>query len=91
MPTLDIDMFDDTPHVGDKVKVTGKIEEINEDTGKVEVSYDEVDIVGKEKKRKKRRDYNNDDDVDIVYTQDQMSPNTQTLDQALGQAFPNTQ
>lgn len=91
MPKLDIDMFDDEPKVGDKVRVKGKVESIDEDTGEVEVSYDDVDIVGKEKKRKKNRDNDNDDDVDIVYTQDQMSPNTQTLDQALGQAFPNTQ
>lgn len=93
MPKLDIDMFDSEPKVGDKVRVKGKVESIDEDTGEVEVSYDDVDIVGKEKKRKKRRDNDNDfdDDVDIVYTQDQMNPNTQTLDQALGQAFPNTQ
>lgn len=95
MPTIDIDLFDDEPKVGDKVRVKGKVESIDEDTGKVEISYDDVDIVGKEKKRKKRRSRDNDndfdDDVDIIYTQDQMNPNTQTLDQALGQAFPNTQ
>lgn len=88
MPRLDLDMFDDAPKVGDKVKVMGKVESIDEDTGEVEVSYDDVDIVGKEKKRKKRRSYGTEDEI-VVETE--MMPNTQTLDQALSQSFPNTQ
>lgn len=92
MPNLDLDMFDDAPKVGDKVKVMGKVESIDEDTGEVEVSYDDVDIVGKEKKRKKRRSYSRDDDMDDEVVVDvEMMPNTQTLDQALSQSFPNTQ
>lgn len=91
MPTLDIDLFDDAPKVGDKVEVTGKVKSINEDDGKVEVSYDDVSIVGK--KHKKRKNYDrNDDYFDETVTVDrEMNPNTQSLDQALSQAFPNTQ
>lgn len=88
MPRLDLDMFDDAPKVGDKVKVTGKVESIDEDTGEVEVSYDDVDIVGKEKKRKKRRSYDTEDEI-IVETE--TMPNSQSLDEALSQSFPNTQ
>lgn len=88
MPRLDLDMFDDAPKVGDKVKVTGKVESIDEDTGEVEVSYDDVDIVGKEKKRKKRRSYDTNDEVVVEM---ETMPNTQTLDEALSQSFPNTQ
>lgn len=86
MPKIDIDMFDEEPKVGNKVKVTGKVESINEDTGMVEVSYDDVKIVDA-KKRKKRSD--NDDETVIV--QNEMDPNMQTYDQALASAFPNTQ
>jgi len=93
VPKLDIDMFDETPKVGDKVKVMGKIKNIDEDSGEVEVSYDDVSIVRKNKKRNNR--YNNDDDNnddDIVFTKDQqMMPEDQSLDAALGRAFPNTQ
>lgn len=88
MPRLDLDMFDDAPKVGDKVKVTGKVESIDEDTGEVEVSYDDVNIVGKEKKRKKRRSYDTDDEVVVEM---ETMPNTQSLDEALSQSFPNTQ
>lgn len=92
MPTLDIDLFDDAPKVGDKVRVKGKVKSIDEETGEVEVSYDDVDIVGKEKKRKKRRNYDTDDDFDDeVIVQTETMPNSQTLDQALAQSFPNTQ
>lgn len=88
-------MFDEDPKVGDKVKVTGKVESINEDSGTVEVSYDDVKIVDP-KKRKKRRDRDDDDDDDVffedrVVVDPQMNPNQQTLDQALAQSFPNTQ
>lgn len=93
MPRLDIDMFDEEPKVGNKVRVTGKVESINEDTGTVEVSYDDVKIVDP-KKRKKRRSDNDDDFIDedeTVIVRNEMDPNMQTYDQALAQAFPNTQ
>lgn len=92
MPTLDIDMFDDTPKKGDKIKVLGKVKSIDEDSGEVTVSYDDVSIVKKRKKSSSDRD-DDDDDVTIDYTmtQDSMPPNTQSLDQALAQSFPNTQ
>lgn len=94
MPTLDIDMFDDRPKVGDKIKVMGKVNSIDSDTGEVDVSYDDVSIVKKNRKKRNRDndddDDDNDDDVNIVYDP-QMDPNTQSLDAALGQAFPNTQ
>lgn len=91
MPTLDIDQFDEAPNVGDKVRVTGKVKSIDEDSGEVEVTYDDVKIVD-EKKRKKRRDYNTEDELDeTVEVSTEMQPNTQTLDQALAQSFPNTQ
>lgn len=93
MPKLDIDMFDQDPKVGDEVRVKGKVESIDEDTGEVEVSYDDVDVVGKDKKSKKRKSRrdDDDDDVEVVYTADGMPPESQTLDQALSQAFPQTQ
>lgn len=93
MPTLDIDMFDDEPKVGDKIKVTGKVKSIDEDSGDVEVSYDDVNIVDKDdkpKKRRKRRD-NRDYFEDEVVVRNEMMPESQTLDQALAQSFPNTQ
>lgn len=89
MPTLDIDQFDDAPRVGDKVEVTGKVKSINEDDGKVEISYDDVKIVKEHKKRKKRSDNNPYDDE--VVLEPEMMPQSQSLDEALGQAFPNTQ
>lgn len=93
MPRLDIDMFDEEPKVGDKVKVLGKVKSINEDSGEVEVSYDDVKIID-EKKRKKRRDYDSEDEViddETVIVRNEMQPNTQSLDEALAQSFPNTQ
>lgn len=94
MPTLDIDMFDEEPKVGDKVKVTGKIKSIDEDDGTVDISYDDVKIIDP-KKRKKRRDYDTDDDFidddETVIVRNETQPNMQTYDQALAQAFPNTQ
>lgn len=93
MPKLDIDLFDEEPKVGNKVRVTGKVESINEDTGMVEVSYDDVKIVDP-KKRKKRRDNDDDDFIDedeTVIVQNETQPNMQTYDQALASAFPNTQ
>lgn len=93
MPKIDIDMFDDTPKVGDKVKVMGKVKFIDEDSGEVEVSYDDVSIVKKNKKRSDRNDNDDDDDdMDGTMTIDtQVFPQSQSLDAALGQAFPNTQ
>ena len=90
-PTIDIDMFDEDPKVGDKVKVLGKIESIDEDTGEVEVTYDDVKIVD-EKKRKKRRDRDDDtDDDDVVVLEEEMTPDSQSLDVALARSFTNTQ
>lgn len=91
MPILDIDMFDEDPNVGDKVRVTGKVKSIDEETGEVDISYDDVKIVD-EKKRKKRRDNDDDmdDDVEIV-VDSQNFPQDQSLDTALMRAFPNTQ
>lgn len=96
MPTIDIDLFDDAPKVGDDVKVLGKVESINEETGDVEISYDDVKIVEKgKKKRKKRRDNDDDDDMDeVIFTREpamETMPESQTLDQALAQSFPMTQ
>lgn len=93
MPKLDIDMFDEDPKVGDKVKVLGKVDSIDGETGEVEVTYDDVKIIDP-KKRKKRRNRDDDDDDFInerVVVEPQMDPNQQTLDQALAQSFPNTQ
>lgn len=93
MPTLDIDQFDDTPKVGDKIKVTGKVKSIDSDSGEVEVSYDDVSIVKKSRKNRDRDNEDDDDDFndDEIVLETQMDPNTQSLDSALGQAFPNTQ
>lgn len=94
MPKLDIDKFDEAPHVGDKIKVTGKVKSIDEDTGMVEVSYDEVKIVD-EKKRKKRKDRDDDDFEDeIVFEEtatDMNGSNSESLDAALARSFPPTQ
>lgn len=97
MPTIDIDKFDETPKVGDKIRVKGTVKSIDEDNGEVEVTYGDVSIVDK-KKRKKRRDNDDDDwdddDDDVVYVRDDMMappPESQSLDNALAQAFPRTQ
>lgn len=93
MPILDIDMFDEDPNVGDKVRVTGKVKSIDEETGEVDISYDDVKIVD-EKKRKKRRDRDNDDDFDDdveIVVDTQSYPQDQSLDSALARSFPNTQ
>lgn len=87
MPTLDIDDFDETPKVGDKIRVKGTVKSIDEDNGEVEVTYGDVSIVDK-KKRKKRRDNDDDDDFEeTVIVEEQMTPNSQSLDTALGQYF----
>ncbi len=36
MPKIDIDMFEESPKVGDKVKVIGKINYIDEESGEVD-------------------------------------------------------
>lgn len=93
MPILDIDMFDEDPKVGDKVRVTGKVNSIDEETGEVDISYDDVKIVD-EKKRKKRRDRDSDDDMDDdveITVETERFPEDQSLDSALARAFPNTQ
>lgn len=93
MPSINIDRFDEAPKVGDKIKVTGKVKNIDEDSGIVEVSYDEVSIVEKRKKRSDRNDDDNDDDIseETMTVDTQVYPESQSLDAALGQAFPNTQ
>lgn len=64
MPKLSIDQFDETPNVGDKVKVIGKVQSIDEDSGEVEVSYDDVSIVGEEKSEKMKMDEEMPEDLD---------------------------
>ena len=76
MPKLNIDDFNETPKIGDVVKVTGKVQSINEDTGEVEVSYDEVTVSDKSKEPK---------------GDDSMNEESQDLDNALAQAFPQNQ
>lgn len=77
MPRLNIDQFEETPNVGDKVKVIGKVKSIDEDSGMVEVSYDDVSIVGKEESKPKY-------DKEIM-------PESQSLDDALAESFTKTQ
>lgn len=79
MPTLQLDDFDDTPSVGDRVTIKGEIESIDTETGEVEVSYDSVKT--KEDRKRKRRDRDNDDDDDD-------DDDFVTLDQAMVRAFP---
>lgn len=93
MPTLDIDQFDETPRVGDKIKVTGKVKSIDEDTGEVDVTYDDVSIVDKKRKKRRNRDNDDDDDVDevVMFQGEEAPPNSQSLDMALAQAFPRSE
>lgn len=90
MPILDIDMFDEDPKVGDKVRVTGKVNSIDEETGEVDISYDDVKIVDEKKRKRNRRDDDMDDDVEIT-VEAETFPEDQSLDSALARAFPNTQ
>lgn len=84
-------MFDENPKVGDKVRVTGKVKSIDEETGEVDISYDDVKIVKKKRSRDSDNDEDeDDDDVDMVM-RPEIFPESQTLDSALGRAFPNTQ
>lgn len=88
MPKLDLDMFDSPPKVGDSIRVTGKVKDINQDTGEVEVSYDDVSIVNKDKSRK---DDDDSDNKDMENLPEEVIPESQSLDDALARAFPNTQ
>lgn len=81
MPKLNIDQFENEPKVGDKVRVEGKVESIDTDSGEVEVSYDDVKIVGK-----KSSSDNEKSDEDMSE-----NDNSQSLDKALSQAFPQIQ
>ena len=89
MPTLNIDQFDTEPKVGDKVRVEGKVKSINTDTGEVDVSYDNVDIVNKRKKSS-----SNSDSTDNIDNTDKMTTDNNpgmNLDQALQNSFGYTQ
>ena len=90
MPKIDIDMFDESPKVGDKVKVMGKVKYIDEESGEVEISYDDVSIVKKTRKNRDRDDYDDDDEVTMRMDTEVM-PESQSLDAALARSFPNTQ
>lgn len=83
MPNLTIDQFDTPPSVGDKIKVLGTVKSINKDTGDVEATYEDVAILSGKNSDK------NSGPQDM--NQDTMGSNSQSLDQALSQAFPNTQ
>ena len=87
MPNLNIEMFENEPKVGDKIKVIGVIKSISDD-GKVEASYDEVEILDKKAKkdRSDKEDESNDDSMDESYDSADLS-----LDTALEKSFPNTQ
>ena len=89
MPKIDIDMFEVSPKVGDKVKVLGKINHIDEESGEVDVSYDTVSVVNKRKK-KDREDSDESDEVEVAMDEE-VTTNDQSLDNALMRAFPNTQ
>lgn len=69
MPRIDIDQFDKEPSVGDKVKVVGKVKEIED--GMVEISYDEVTIVNKKDKDRDESDNSDDSEVDGMMTTDE--------------------
>lgn len=87
MPRLDIDMFDKAPKVGDKVKVLGKVDSINEDSGEVEVTYDDVSIV---KKSSKKSDDTESSDETITLDMES-NPNTNSLDASLNSYFNQSQ
>lgn len=79
-------MFDKAPKVGDKVKVLGKVNSINEDSGEVEVTYDDVSIV--KKSSKSSSDDNNDDTMTMDM---ESNPNTNSLDASLNSYFNQSQ
>lgn len=86
MPQIPLEEFDSPPEIGDKVKVVGKVERIDEETDEVYVSYDKVEIINENKKKRKRRDYEDDDDEDDVVVRDDI-----TVDEALARSFPASQ
>lgn len=47
MPNINVEMFDSPPSVGDRVTVTGEVQNIDGE-GNVEISYDEVTSAPKE-------------------------------------------
>ena len=88
MPNINIEEFDKEPSIGDKVRVEGKVESIND--GVVEITYDLVKILDKDKKKRKKAkkrdnddddDDDDDDDVEIIYD------DIVTVDDALEQTF----
>ena len=81
-------MFDDQPKVGDMIKVMGKVKSIDEDNGEVDVSYDDVSIV---KNMKKSRDSEEGEEGEDEMMEDSTMSNSQSLDDALSKAFPQTQ
>lgn len=78
-------MFDDAPNVGDKIKVIGKVKSIDEDNGEVDVSYDDVSIV------KNMKENMDSEDGEDEMMEDSTMSNSQSLDEALSKAFPQTQ
>lgn len=78
MPTLNVSDFDHAPKVGDAITVDGKVKSINEDTGEVDVSYDKISFVNKKESTKNAMP-------------NETMPNSNSLDQALSQAFDKTQ
>lgn len=76
MPKLNIDDFSETPKIGDTVNVTGKVKSIDENSGEVEVSYDEITLSNKTKTSE---------------TENTSNDESQSLDNALSQAFPQNQ
>jgi len=87
MPKINIDEFDEAPKIGDKVRVTGKVKEIDEDSGEVEISYDEVKIV----KVKDRKKDDSDSEVEVETMDEEIMPESQSTDAALARYFQNTQ
>lgn len=81
-------MFNDAPKVGDKIKVLGTIKSIDDQSGQVEASYDDVSIVTN---RQKSKNTKNDNYVETNPPDEQGNSNSQSLDAALAKAFPNTQ
>lgn len=79
MPKINIEEFETEPSVGDKVKVVGKIKEIED--GMVEISYDKVTIMDK----KDRKD--DDDEFMEVSEEETVTSNGMSADEALNRYF----
>lgn len=69
MPRIPVSEFDKEPSVGDKVKVVGKVKEIED--GMVEISYDEVKILNKKDKDRDESDNSDESMVDGNMTTDE--------------------